>query len=423
MRKARVEAGLSQARLGSPHFTRAYVSAIELGKIRPAMKSLEFMAGRLGRPVSFFLEDEEQERRRRERELSMARATQMIAAGSAQEAIDELLRVQDEATTTSERLTIRRTLGRAYLEAGDGAKAAGVLSEALRGYEAVGDREQIARTRGQLAPALIALMSYAEAEEHLSEALRASAAGEIRDPLFRVHVLHNLGVVYYQRGNYQAALEQFERAALEGSDIADQKWLASLFAAMGMSRRQLGDYEGAISCLRKSEALFEAIQNRSRVAEIRFQMARTLRALGNKSRAREVLEEAATAAREAGTEQLLIRIEAFAGLAQSQDGQTAQAIERLSELVKQADDLSQPGPRFTARFALAKVVAEVRPEEAEKLLRETASFFEPLSASDDLADLYGELSKVLARRGLAEEALDYARRAYEIARRPQKGGV
>lgn len=71
LRKARSEAGLSQAQLGAPHFTRAYVSAIELGKIRPAMKSLEFMAGKLGKAAAYFLEDEEQSRRRRERDLEV----------------------------------------------------------------------------------------------------------------------------------------------------------------------------------------------------------------------------------------------------------------------------------------------------------------------------------------------------------------
>ncbi|MDQ6857745.1 MAG: helix-turn-helix domain-containing protein, partial [Chloroflexota bacterium] len=57
IRQARTDAGLSQAQLGTPHFTRAYVSAIELGKVRPAMKSLEFMAAKLGKPASHFLDD------------------------------------------------------------------------------------------------------------------------------------------------------------------------------------------------------------------------------------------------------------------------------------------------------------------------------------------------------------------------------
>ncbi|MGH2499506.1 MAG: helix-turn-helix domain-containing protein, partial [Candidatus Limnocylindria bacterium] len=66
LRRARAEAGLSQAQLAAPHFTRAYISALELGKIRPAMKSLEFVAAKLGKPLSHFVEDEREERLRRE---------------------------------------------------------------------------------------------------------------------------------------------------------------------------------------------------------------------------------------------------------------------------------------------------------------------------------------------------------------------
>ena len=65
LREARVAAGLSQAQLGAPYYTRAHVSAIELGKIRPAMKSLEHMATKLAKPASYFMEDAEIDMQRR----------------------------------------------------------------------------------------------------------------------------------------------------------------------------------------------------------------------------------------------------------------------------------------------------------------------------------------------------------------------
>ena len=65
LREARAAAGISQAELGAPYFTRAHVSAIELGKIRPAMPALELMARMLGKPASYFLDDADAERARR----------------------------------------------------------------------------------------------------------------------------------------------------------------------------------------------------------------------------------------------------------------------------------------------------------------------------------------------------------------------
>src|SRR5258708_37332558 len=117
IRKARTEAGLSQAQLGAPHFTRAYVSAIELGKVRPAMKSLEFMADKLGKPTSYFLEDEAAEKRRTERAALIARSNQLISEGKAAEAIGLLESIVKRPVAPAERAALQRSLGRAYTQA------------------------------------------------------------------------------------------------------------------------------------------------------------------------------------------------------------------------------------------------------------------------------------------------------------------
>ena len=420
LRKARTEAGLSQAQLGAPHFTRAYISALELGKIRPAMNSLEFLAGKLGKSVSFFVDDEEKEQRRRERHVRLTRANQLIAQGDARDAIDELSALDVDDIPTKERLSVKRALGRALTEATQPGRAAAVLGEVVRGYEALGDEEQAARTRAQLGAALISLMDYSEAEEHLQRALKASASGVVRDPLFRVHVLHNLGVIFYQRADYAAALEHFERAAHEGNDVADPKWLGSLYAAMGMARREVGDYEGAITWLLKSEALFESLKNEARVAEIRFQTARALWALGNRTRARAVFDEALQAAGAAGSEVLAIRIETQIAWSDSREGQHEKALVRLESLLSRVERLDDATAQFAVRFALAKTLTELDPARAVALLRELAKSLEKRGPAPELADVFNELSKALGRQGFSEEALVYSQRAYATK---AKGGV
>ena len=51
IRSLRAEKGISQAELGAPYFTRAHVSAIELGKILPAIPTLVHFARKLAVPV------------------------------------------------------------------------------------------------------------------------------------------------------------------------------------------------------------------------------------------------------------------------------------------------------------------------------------------------------------------------------------
>ena len=58
LRMARLEAGLSQRQLCGQEITRNMLSQIESGKARPSMATLQYLAARLDKPVSYFLGEE-----------------------------------------------------------------------------------------------------------------------------------------------------------------------------------------------------------------------------------------------------------------------------------------------------------------------------------------------------------------------------
>jgi transcriptional regulator with XRE-family HTH domain len=47
IRELRMKKGLSQAQLGAPYFTRAMVSAVELGKVAPSLVALAHFAAKM----------------------------------------------------------------------------------------------------------------------------------------------------------------------------------------------------------------------------------------------------------------------------------------------------------------------------------------------------------------------------------------
>ena len=57
LRQARLEAGLSQRQLCGDEITRNMLSLIENGSAKPSMKTLQYLAARLGKSVSYFLEE------------------------------------------------------------------------------------------------------------------------------------------------------------------------------------------------------------------------------------------------------------------------------------------------------------------------------------------------------------------------------
>jgi len=57
IKEARLAAGLSQRQLCGQQLTRNMLSQIENGSARPSMKTLGYLAERLGKPISWFLEE------------------------------------------------------------------------------------------------------------------------------------------------------------------------------------------------------------------------------------------------------------------------------------------------------------------------------------------------------------------------------
>jgi len=57
IKEARLAAGLSQRQLCGDTITRNMLSRIEHGTVRPSMTTLQFLAARLGKPMSYFLDE------------------------------------------------------------------------------------------------------------------------------------------------------------------------------------------------------------------------------------------------------------------------------------------------------------------------------------------------------------------------------
>src|SRR5437870_7853947 len=146
LRDARIASGMSQAQLGAPYFTRAHVSAIELGKIRPAMRSLEHMAKKLSKPASYFLDDADVERARGERELEIGATAGLLTYTSAPEALlhaEKLLDTGDHSVRETCRL--RLYAGTALNLVHRGREAIKTLTVAQRLAGEIGD-EPLARS-------------------------------------------------------------------------------------------------------------------------------------------------------------------------------------------------------------------------------------------------------------------------------------
>src|SRR3954465_14494870 len=88
LKAARTRAGLTQRELAEPRYTKAYISALENGLIKPSMAALRFLARRLGTVPGEFLADQDTHWQRIEAELRLASGDWQAAADRFQVILD-----------------------------------------------------------------------------------------------------------------------------------------------------------------------------------------------------------------------------------------------------------------------------------------------------------------------------------------------
>lgn len=211
IRAARLGAGLSQRQLCGEEITRNMLSLIENGSARPSMKTLEYLARKLGKPLSYFLDAHAEEKQTLgESWVILNRAEEALHQGR-QELARELLEKEDFSQSELER---KRLLLLSRLPGADFAEICGKLpslDEELRlRAEAALQQKQWNRCG--------ALLAAAEDREHPAW-LRLS------------------GRLQLEQGNYAEAIPYLLRV--------EDTWPRETVRELEICFRELGDYQKA----------------------------------------------------------------------------------------------------------------------------------------------------------------------------------
>lgn len=418
LREARAAAGLSQAQLGAPYYTRAHVSAIELGKIRPAMKSLEHMAAKLGKAASYFMEDAAVERSRREQEFDVDRtialASRMTAADCIREA-DQLL--ERDALSVRQRCRLHLARARALNLTERPSEALRDLTIAQRLAAQLKDAGLAQTIDYELGAATRGTGDSSRARELFLALLRSLERSNDRDRLLRMRVLQALGAVCVDLGEPQAASGYLNSALEWAQDVGDLNALFAIYYALAVSHRAQGDVETATTYLQRALAASEVAKDVSATAIVHNMLA-VIAADGGRMRAAyDHADRAIELGRVAGpivyvAHYLNTKAECAAKLG---DWTTAERVARESLALGTTEE-SQVAVA-AARVALSQVL-EHRGEgdEANRELLEAAEIYRSLGSKSELADVLMRLSRAAKARDDLVQAERFATLAFEATR-------
>ncbi len=272
LKAARSRTGLTQRELAQPRYTKAYISALENGLIKPSMAALRFLARKLGTVPSAFLADEDTHWQRLDADLRLAAGDWDAAADRYGAILDTEVGGVGRGLALLGLAEAAYRLGRNQETIAAAAEANELLTRADRQADALRATYWLAAGHHSSGDSSRARMLF--------EGLLAGVTATDADPDLRVRILTALAAVEVAASESAKAIALLEEARSIGADLDDRR-RATLLHSLAQSYRLSGDLEGAVRTGIESLGLFKAADARAEAASIENELALTYLGLGN----------------------------------------------------------------------------------------------------------------------------------------------
>lgn len=406
LRAARARAGMTQQQVAGERYTKAYVSALENGLIKPSMAALRYLAVRLATTPSDLLTDADERWAGLEAELR-------LAAGDWQSAADQFEAALERAPEGHARARLKVGLAEALFRLGRTAEVIRIASEADDQLTRAGLIEEARRARYWLAAAHHQSDGPAEARALFEGLLADHGIEHPLDPDLHIRLLISLSSVLTHAGEPQRSLLLLQEAQGIRTDLDDRR-RASLLASLALGYRATGDMEGAVRSALQALALFRSSEAVMESAMLENELALIFLGMGNLVAAREHATEARESCEGLRQDFLLAHVldtEARIALA---DGEAGLAVDRAEAAV----DLARRTGNHKAE--ISGLLTEAR---AARSTGDRARAGEILANAVELArggpkarlrELLSEWSELLAEAGDHQRAYELSREALTL---------
>lgn len=404
LRAARHRAGLTQRELAGDRYTAAYISALEIGLVRPSWAALTYLSGRLGVALHELV---------REAEPGWDRLTAdlHLAAGDWQMAADRYTQLLDNTPVGTDTALLRRGRAEALCRLGRPREA---LADAAAAYEALtraGQQADAAYAGYWLAYAQHQLDNTDEARALLHQLLAEVRAGLAVQADFKLRILIALAMVESSDGHHDRALALLEEGRASSDQMDDRRRATFLFS-LALSYAQTGDHEAALRAGNTALPLFEAADAEREAGSLRNSLALTYLQLGNSARATEMAAEARALSVRHDDRRLLAHVadtEAQIALAA---GDHAAVRERVAEALDLARATENTNAESSALLTLARSQRQSGdPAAAEATYRQAVELLRQVGPRPRLAEVLREWADLLVSQRRHAEAVDLLQEA------------
>ena len=402
LRTARHRAGLTQRELAGDRYTPAYISALEVGLVRPSWAALTYLSGRLGLPMHELV---------REARPGWDRLTAdlHLAAGDWQVAADRYTQLLETGTGTDAALM---RSGRAEaLSRLDRPRDA--LPDAAAAYEALtraGQHADAAYAGYWLAYAHHQLDNTDEARALLHQILAEVRAGLTVQADFKLRLLVALSILESWDGHHDRALALLEEGRALTDEMDDRRRATFLFS-LARNYAETGDHEAALRAGSAALPLFEAADAQRDATSLRNTLALTYLQLGNVTRAAELAAEARDLSTRKSDQSLLAHVAETEAQIALAAGDHAAVRDRVAEALDLARATHNSHAESSALLTLARSQRQIGDPNAEATYRQAAELIRSAGPRPRLAEVLREWADLLVAEKRHEEAVDLLQEA------------
>ena len=410
LRRARTQASLTQAQLAEGRYTKAYVSALEHGLVKPSMAALNFFADRLQIPIERLLSDGEARWTRLEADIH-------LAAGDSQTAVDAFTELLDADPPEHVRAELLLGMAEGLARSGKGEEAVRTASEAATLFRAQSRRTEAAWATYWEASGLYEMEQGDQSAALLTGLLDEIAAGLAVEPDLPVRALMALASVASRDDEPERALGYLEQARSRLTELDDRRH-AIFLHSLALSYRELGDFEAAISTGTQSLSRFKAAEADFEAASIENELALVYLAIGSLDAARTHAAQAREYFTRRDDTRWLAHVTETEGQIALAAGSPKEAIALATESLRLASESGNRKAEISSGLSLARAQrAGGDLDAAAATLEHAVQVAEGYGRRGQLQTLLGEWSDVMAARGDMAQAYALSRRAVDVGRR------
>lgn len=377
IRRLRAQLGLSQAQLAGKEFTRSFISQVENGKCTPSPQTLRLLADRLGKSVSYFLE---------------------------------------EQSGDTYGIRFVREAAMRDLAEGQWALALPKLEEALQWVQRrTEDLEQEAQLRYAYASCLAKLRRLHEALDQYEEALEQYRI--LGKTLELLQVSLDMGNCYFALEQHCTARRLYEKVARQSAGLKSARNLHTLaLCYLGSTQLVLGQFDDSVKAYH--EALSDTDPQADAVlwGRIATGLAAAFRRTGKPDMACTWSRKAIERLR-AGKSPYLLDAQHNLAIAQMELGQWEDAYAILQGILAQLREHGDLVEQANVMEDLVKYWRHKRQfERAEKLCWQAIDLLNETDSSRLRGFLYRHIGEICAGRGERARALEYLNISKELFR-------